>query len=423
MEKEIVANGKRHAMKPETLMMGYGYRPEWSEGAVKCPIFQTSTFVFENAQAGKEFFEVSHGVREPGKGGAGLIYSRINNPDLEILEHRLTVWDGAEACAVFDSGMAAISTTVFEFLKPGDVLLTSEPIYGGTEHLFEHVLAKFGIQCLCFGAKHSKQDIIALVEKAGAAKKLGMIYLETPANPTNHLIDIGMVVEIAKHFSTPERKVITALDNTFLGPLFQHPLKFGIDIIIYSATKYIGGHSDVVAGACLGSHELINRVKSLRNVLGAMAGPWTGWLLMRSLETLKMRMTTATEGAKVVAKYLSTHPKVEKVYYLGLLDEKDPQYAIYKRQCLSPGAMISFLVKGGEKEAFKFLDSLKMIKLAVSLGGTESLAEQPAAMTHSNVEPEKRKEFGIMENLVRISVGVEAPEDIIFDIEQALAQV
>lgn len=423
MEKEIVANGKRHAMKPETLMMGYGYRPEWSEGAVKCPIFQTSTFVFENAQAGKEFFEVSHGVREPGKGGAGLIYSRINNPDLEILEHRLTVWDGAEACAVFDSGMAAISTTVFEFLKPGDVLLTSEPIYGGTEHLFEHVLAKFGIQCLCFGAKHSKQDIIALVEKAGAAKKLGMIYLETPANPTNHLIDIGMVVEIAKHFSTPERKVITALDNTFLGPLFQHPLKFGIDIIIYSATKYIGGHSDVVAGACLGSHELINRVKSLRNVLGAMAGPWTGWLLMRSLETLKMRMTTATEGAKVVAKYLSTHPKVEKVYYLGLLDEKDPQYAIYKRQCLSPGAMISFLVKGGEKEAFKFLDSLKMIKLAVSLGGTESLAEHPAAMTHSNVEPEKRKEFGIMENLVRISVGVEAPEDIIFDIEQALAQV
>ncbi len=423
MEKEIVANGKRHAMKPETLMMGYGYRPEWSEGAVKCPIFQTSTFVFENAQAGKEFFEVSHGVREPGKGGAGLIYSRINNPDLEILEHRLTVWDGAEACAVFDSGMAAISTTVFEFLKPGDVLLTSEPIYGGTEHLFEHVLAKFGIQCLCFGAKHSKQDIIALVEKAGAAKKLGMIYLETPANPTNHLIDIGMVVEIAKHFSTPERKVITALDNTFLGPLFQHPLKFGIDIIIYSATKYIGGHSDVVAGACLGSHELINRVKSLRNVLGAMAGPWTGWLLMRSLETLKMRMTTATEGAKVVAKYLSTHPKVEKVYYLGLLDEKDPQYAIYKKQCLSPGAMISFLVKGGEKEAFKFLDSLKMIKLAVSLGGTESLAEHPAAMTHSNVEPEKRKEFGIMENLVRISVGVEAPEDIIFDIEQALAQV
>lgn len=423
MEKEIAANGKKHALKPETLMMGYGYRPEWSEGAVKCPIFQTSTFVFENAQAGKEFFEVAHGVREPGKGGAGLIYSRINNPDLEILEHRLTVWDGAEACAVFDSGMAAISTTVFEFLKPGDVLLTSEPIYGGTEHLFEHVLAKFGIQCLCFGAKHSKQDIIALVEKAGAAKKLGMIYLETPANPTNHLIDIGMVVEIAKHFSTPERKVITALDNTFLGPLFQHPLKFGIDIIIYSATKYIGGHSDVVAGACLGSHELINRVKSLRNVLGAMAGPWTGWLLMRSLETLKMRMTTATEGAKVVAKYLSTHPKVEKVYYLGLLDEKDPQYAIYKRQCLSPGAMISFLVKGGEKEAFKFLDSLKMIKLAVSLGGTESLAEHPAAMTHSNVEPEKRKEFGIMENLVRISVGVEAPEDIIFDIEQALAQV
>jgi methionine-gamma-lyase len=423
MDKELTAGGKTHRFKPESLMMGYGYRPELSEGAVKCPIFQTSTFVFKNSQEGKEFFEEAHGLREPAKSGAGLIYSRINNPDLEILEARLTVWDGAEACAVFESGMAAISTTVLEFLAPGDVLLTSEPIYGGTEHFFEHVLAKFGIRTLCFGAKDTKQQIIELVQKAGAADKLGMIFIETPGNPTNCLIDIPMVVEIAKHFSTNKRRVITALDNTFLGPVYQHPIPFGIDLVLYSATKYIGGHSDVVAGACLGSKELVSRVRSLRSSLGNMAGPWTGWLLMRSLETLKMRMATATEGAKTIAHYLEKHPKVEKVIYLGLLKEGDPQYAIYKKQCLAPGAMISFCVRGGEKEAFKFLDSLKVIKLAVSLGGTESLAEHPAAMTHSPVSPEKRKEFGIADNLVRLSIGVEAPEDLIVDIEQALAQV
>ena len=423
MQKEIIINGKKKTFKPETLMMGYGYRPELSEGAVKCPIFQTSTFVFSNSQEGKEFFEMAHGIREPALAGPGLIYSRINNPDLQILEERLTVWDGAEACAAFESGMAAISTTVLEFLKPGDHLLTTEPIYGGTEDLFEHVLDKFGIHTICFGARHSKQEIISMVEKAGAAAKLGMIFLETPANPTNELVDIEMVVDIAKHFSTEDRKVITVLDNTFLGPVYQHPLHFGIDLVIYSATKYIGGHSDVVAGACLGSKELITRVKSLRSILGAMAGPWTGWLLMRSLETLKMRMATATEGAKLIAEYLRTHPKVEKVYYLGLLKEGDPQYAVYQKQCLAPGAMISFLVKGGEKQAFAFLDALKMIKLAVSLGGTESLAEHPAAMTHASVAPEKRREFGIAENLVRISVGVEAPEDIIWDLEQALAAV
>jgi methionine-gamma-lyase len=423
MEKELISNGKKKVLKPETLMMGYGYKPEWSEGAVKCPIFQTSTFVFENAKDGKEFFEMAHGVREPGKHGAGLIYSRINNPDLEILEDRLTVWDEAEACAVFDSGMAAISTTVLELLKPGDVLLSSEPIYGGTEHLFETVLTKFGIKTLEFGVQHTKQQIIEMVERAGAADKLRMIFFETPANPTNCLIDIDMCVDIAKHFSTTERKVLTALDNTFLGPVFQHPIKHGIDLVLYSATKYIGGHSDVVAGACLGSKELINRIKSLRVALGSMASPLTGWLLMRSLETLKMRMTTAALSAEEIAEWLTKHPKVDKVLYLGLLKEGEPQYTIYKKQCLSPGAMISFIIKGDEQASFRFLDSLKMIKLAVSLGGTESLAEHPAAMTHSAVEPQKRKEFGITDNLVRLSVGVEAVEDIIWDLDQALAQI
>jgi methionine-gamma-lyase len=423
MEKELFANGKSKLLKPETLMMGYGYKPEWSEGAVKCPIFQTSTFVFENAKDGKEFFEMAHGIREPGKHGAGLIYSRINNPDLEILEDRLTLWDGAESCAAFASGMAAMTTTVMEFVEPGDFILTSEPIYGGTDNLFDHIVKRFGVKAINFGAKHTKNMILEKLERMGALNRISMIVIETPANPTNDLIDLEMCVELAKELSTPQRRVVTVVDNTFLGPLFQRPLKHGIDLVIYSATKYIGGHADVIAGACLGSKEHINRVKQLRSVFGSMADPWTTWLLMRSLETLKIRMETAVEGAKVVANFLNNHTKIQKVYYLGLLNETDSQYSIFKKQCLSPGAMISFEVKGGEAEAFKVLDSLKMIRLAVSLGGTESLAEHPAAMTHSGVEPDKRLEFGITDNLLRLSVGVEAPEDIIWDLDQALAQI
>ena len=423
MDKELVSNGEKKILKPETLMMGYGYKPEWSEGAVKCPIFQTSTFVFENARDGKKFFEMAHGTREPGKHGAGLIYSRINNPDLEILEDRLTLWDGAESCAAFASGMATITTTVMEFTQPGDFILASEPIYGGTDGLFDHVLPKYGIKTMNFGAKHSKEQILQMVEHAGAKNKIAIIFLETPGNPTNDLIDLEMCVDLAKELSTPDRKVVTMVDNTFLGPLFQHPLQFGIDLVLYSATKYIGGHADVIAGACLGSKDMINRVKALRIAFGTMSDPWTTWLLMRSLETLKMRMETAVNGAKVVAEFLSTHSKVQKVYYLGLLKESDPQYKIYKKQCLSPGAMISFEIRGDEKAAFKVLDSLKMIRLAVSLGGTESLAEHPAAMTHSGVEPHKRYEFGITDNLLRLSVGVEAAEDIIWDLDQALSQI
>jgi methionine-gamma-lyase len=423
MDKELISGGKKKSLKPETLMMGYGYKPEWSEGAVKCPIFQTSTFVFENARDGKEFFEMAHGVREPGKHGAGLIYSRINNPDLEILEDRLTLWDEAEACAVFASGMAAITTTVMEFVQPGDFIITSEPIYGGTDNLLEHIITKFDVKAIDFGAKHTKEQIIQMVDKANARGKIAMIYLETPANPTNDLIDLQMCVELANLFSTAKRKVLTVVDNTYLGPVFQHPLKHGIDLVIYSATKYIGGHSDVVAGACLGSKELITRVRGMRNIFGSMSDPWTTWLLMRSLETLKMRMEKSTANAKLVAEFLDKNPKVKKVYYLGLLKKSDPQYTIYKKQCLAPGAMISFEVNGDEATAFKVLDSLKMIRLAVSLGGTESLAEHPAAMTHSGVEPEKRKEFGITDNLLRLSVGVEAAEDIIWDLDQALAQV
>lgn len=412
-------------MKPESLMMSYGYKPELSEGAIKCPIFQTSTFVFKSAEEGKAFFEVAYGHREKKEGEElGLIYSRINNPDLEILENRLTLWDEAEECAVFESGMAAITTVLLEFLKPGDLLLISNPVYGGSDHFIKKILPKFGINLAEFSVGQTKEEIIQLVENTGISNKLAMVYIETPANPTNDLIDIEESKEIAKYFSTSEKEIYLAVDNTYMGPIWQHPLKHGADLVLYSATKYIGGHSDVIAGACLGSKELMKRVKGLRTFLGNMASPNSGWLLLRSLETLKVRMDTQAINAEKVASFLNTHPLVEKVYYIGNLSEKDgAQFNIKNKQCLSNGGMISFDVKGAEKDAFRFLNSLKLIKLAVSLGGTESLAEHPATMTHVDLDPVLKNKLSITEKMVRLSIGVEFYEDIIYDIEQALTKI
>ena len=413
-----------HNFSPESLMMSYGYKPELSEGAIKCPIFQTSTFVFKNAEEGKAFFEVAYGIREQkANEELGLIYSRLNNPDLEILENRLCLWDKAEECAVFESGMSAITTVLLEFLKPGDLLLYSMPVYGGTDHFINTFLPKIGINTLGFRPDMDENAIYNLLEQTGNADKLAMIFVETPANPTNAIIDIEMCHRIANKYSIGDHKVLTAVDNTYMGPLWQHPLRHGADLVMYSATKYIGGHSDVIAGAVLGNAVLMKRVKTLRTFLGNMASPNTGWLLMRSLETLKVRMEQQAKNAEKIAAYLSAHPKVEKVYYLGLISEKSPNYDMYKRQYLSPGAMLSFDIKGGEKEAFVFLNNLKLIQLAVSLGSTESLAEHPASMTHAGIEERHRIEMGITDKLIRISAGVENHEDIVWDIDQALEKV
>jgi methionine-gamma-lyase len=410
-------------LKPESLMMSYGYKPSLSEGAIKCPIFQTSTFVFNNAMEGKRFFEVAYGLRELEENEElGLIYSRLNNPDLEILENRLCLWDKADDCAVFESGMSAITTTMLEFMEPGDLLLYSKPVYGGTDHFIHHFLKKLNIQSIGFLAGETKEEIIEKINQSGRAERLTMIHIETPANPTNAIIDIEMCAKIKAHFSSEEKPVILSVDNTYMGPIWQHPLEHGADLVLYSATKYIGGHSDVIAGACLGSSKLMARVKGLRTFLGNMAGPWTGWLLMRSLETLKVRMDQQAQNAVKVAEFLNNHPLVESVYYLGntakngTAEEKE----IIKRQFKSHGAMIAFDIKGGEKEAFKFLDSLNLIKLAVSLGGTESLAEHPQTMTHADVDPEDKKVMNITEKLVRLSIGVENYDDLISDIKQAL---
>ena len=407
-------------------MMSYGYDPFLSEGSVKCPIFQTSTFAFKTAEEGKAFFEVAYGLREADHGEEpGLIYSRLNNPDLEILENRLSLWDDAEDCAVFESGMSAISTMMMEFLKPGDLIMYSNPVYGGTDHFIKNFLTKYGVHILGFGPDDDEEKIEERIEGHPHGDKLAMIYVETPANPTLDLFDIEACARVAaRHSEGREEKVYLAVDNTYMGPIWQHPLKHGADMVLYSATKYIGGHSDVIAGACLGNADVLKRVKTLRSFLGNMAGPYTGWLLLRSLETLKIRMERQSDNAARVAAFLNAHPKVERLYYLGNLEGKSERHRrIYQQQCKCSGAMLSFDVKGGEAEAFRFLDALKLTRLAVSLGGTESLAEHPATMTHAGVDPDLREKLNITSKMVRLSIGVEDPDDLISDMSQALDAV
>ena len=408
-------------MHPESLMMSHGYKHELSEGAIKPPVFQTSTFAFDSAEAGKAFFEVAYGLRAQDQDEeTGLIYSRINNPNLQIFEERLCLWDMADQCAVFESGMSAISTVLLEFLKPGDLLLYSMPTYGGTDHFITHYLQSVGVHALGFRPDQTQEEIIQLLEASGLAKNLALIYIETPANPTNELIDIAMCKALATRYSTAEKAVYLAVDNTYMGPIWCSPLKHGADLVIYSATKYIGGHSDLIAGAVLGSNEIMQRVKVLRTFLGNMASPHTCWLLLRSLETLKVRMEQQARSAQEIALFLEKHPKVSQVYYLGTLKESTEAYSIYKRQYTSPGAMIAFNIKGEEAEAFRLLNKLNLIKLAVSLGSTESLVQHPDTMTHAGVNPELKKRMGITSSLIRLSVGVENHEDLIADLEAGL---
>ncbi|MDX2263121.1 MAG: cystathionine gamma-synthase family protein [Gemmatimonadales bacterium] len=410
-----------HALRPESLMMGYGYDPRLSEGAVKCPIFQTSTFVFESAEAGKAFFEVAYGLREASPGEVpGLIYSRLNNPDLEILEDRLCLWDDAESCAVFSSGMAATTTALMAYLRPGDAVIYSAPIYGGSDHFLHHVLPTWGVTAFAIPAGERPEAYEAELRTRMAGRPLGAVLLETPANPTNGLVDIAAMAAMTRRLETPGRRAPVMVDNTFLGPLWQQPLQHGADVVLYSATKFIGGHSDVIAGAALGSKEMMAPIRGLRTFLGSMLSPMDGWLLMRSLETLKMRMTASMKNARYVAAFLKTHPKVAALHYLGELAADHPMRDVYERQCSGPGSLIAFEVPGGEVAAFRVLNAMQLVKLAVSLGGTESLAEHPASMTHADVSREDQARYGITPGLIRLSVGVEHYDDLIADLAQAL---
>lgn len=406
-------------LRPESLMMSFGYDPFLSEGAIKPPIFMTSTFAFKTPEEGEQYFKWAYGLekRQPGE-TMGLIYTRLNNPGLQILEERLAVWDGAEAALSFASGMAGITTSILALVKPGDVLLYSMPVYGGTEFLFEHILPKFGVETRTFAADLPCEELEAMCREVG--DRLAVLYLESPANPTNLMIDIAGVVEVAKRVSTPERKVYTFVDNTFLGPVFQHPAAMGVDVVLYSATKYIGGHSDVIAGAATGSREMMDQISTYRTIMGSIPDPFTCWLLLRSLETLKLRMEAQATSATQIAAMLAAHPHVEKVYYPSLLEPGTTQYAIYQKQCSGPGAVVAFEIKGGKAEAFRFLNAVRLCKLAVSLGGTESLVEHPGTMTHSDIPKDVQERFGISDRLVRLSVGVENTHDLIADLKDAL---
>jgi len=415
----------QHTLHPETQMMGYGYDPHLSEGSLKPPVFLTSTFVFKNAQEGKDFFDYASGRREPPAGTtAGLVYSRFNNPNLEVLEDRLALWDGAEMAAVFSSGMAAITTTLFAYLRPGDSILISRPLYGGTEGLVDKIFPQFGIKVFGFTDGCSAEEVRKAAEAARMHGRVGLILVETPANPTNGLVDLQLMASVADELGKAQGfRPPVAMDNTFLGPVYQLPLGLGADLVLYSLTKYAGGHSDLVAGAVTGSKAWAGPVKALRGSFGNQADPNTAWMLMRSLETLSLRMERANTNAATIADYLKGHPKVASVNYLGFLESGDPRKAVYDRQCKAPGSTFSFYVKGGEAEAFRFLDRLQVIKLAVSLGGTESLCSHPASTTHSGIPKEQRELSGVNDAMIRLSIGIENPADLIADLEQALAAV
>ena len=414
---------RNRLLRPETLMMGYGYAPGLSEGALKPPIYLTSTFVFESAQQGKDFFDLTAGRRQQRPGEkAGLVYSRFNNPNFEILEDRLAIWDEAERAAVFASGMAAISTLMLTFLRPGDTLLHSRPLYGGTETLIRNQLTLFGITPFGFTDGTDKAQIAQAAEAAAAVGRIGFVMLETPANQTNGLVDLRAVADVCDEIGEKQGyRPPIAVDNTLMGPMYQQPLKHGADLAIYSLTKYAGGHSDLVAGGVCGSDELMKRVVQLRGALGTQLDPHSCWMLLRSLETLGIRTERANDNARLVAEYLRQHPKIADVHYLGFLGDNDRRKAVYDRQCLEPGSTFSFEVKGGEKEAFEFLDRLEIMKLAVSLGGTETLISHPASTTHSGVPKELREEIGLTDVTIRLSVGIENPKDLLADLEQALA--
>lgn len=421
--KPAVTRIGNHELSPATLMMGHGYDPVLSEGSLKAPIFLTSTFAFPSAADGKRFFEGITGKR-PG-GTDGLVYSRFNGPNQQILEGRLALWDGTEEALCFSSGMTAITVLMLALCNAGDVIVHSGPLYAASEGFVAKHMSRFGVTYRDFpaGATRSGIDAVLAEAKALAARqggKVAMIYLESPANPTNALVDVEAVRDARDAALGKDCPI--AIDNTFLGPLWARPIDQGADLIVYSLTKYVGGHSDLVAGSVSGPKKWITPIRMLRNTMGGIADPNTAWMLLRSLETVELRMSRAGENAAKVCAWLKDHPKVAGLGYLGMID--DPrQQDIFDRHCSGAGSTFSLLLKGGEAECFRFLDSLKIAKLAVSLGGTETLASHPASMTHLSVPDERKAALGITDNLVRISIGIEAADDLIADFEQALAAV
>jgi cystathionine beta-lyase/cystathionine gamma-synthase len=418
----------KQTLHPETQMMSYGYDPFMSEGAVKPPIFLTSTYAFKSAEDGALFFDIVGGRKPAPEGQAGgLVYSRFNHPNMEIVEDRLALLDGGEASLVFASGMAAISTTLLAFLRPGDVIIHSEPLYGGTETLIHNLLSEFGIQSVKLldglSASAMRDALNQAAQLATVHKgRVAMVYFETPANPTNAMIDFESMFNALDEFEQQTgAKPLTVCDNTLLGPVFQRPLEHGIDLSVYSLTKYVGGHSDLVAGGVIGRRDLIKKIRSIRGVTGDQLDPHSCWMIGRSMETLVLRMCRAAETGKIIANWLAHNPfSPVTLYHPDHIDSEQYQ-KVYKRQCSGPGSTFSFVLEGGREKAFKVINALSLFKSAVSLGGTESLLCHPASTTHSGVPRDVREASGITEGLIRVSVGLEHPDDLIADLTEAFS--
>jgi cystathionine gamma-synthase/methionine-gamma-lyase len=411
-------------LHPETLAIGFGYDPAGSFGAVKPPVFLTTTYVYPSAEHAKAV-HAAYFDGAPAPDGSNYIYSRLNHPNLDMVELRLAALDRGEDAAVFSSGMAAISAVTAQYLRPGDAVLHSRPIYGGVDSLLNNQLTAFGVRPLGVDNALDEGVMSAVADAAGKDGPIGLIMLETPANPTAAIADIPLARRIAERLGERQggRRPLVTVDNTFLGPFVQTPLAHGADLTITALTKYCGGHSDLLAGGVSGAKALVEPLKKLRMVLGSHLDPFSSWLLLRSLETLPLRTQRAASNGLKIAGFLLDHPKIDKVTYLGFIPAGSAARAALDRQASGAGSTFSFNLKGGEAEAFRMLNRLKVVRLAVSLGGSETLICHPATTTHYATPRARRDDVGIGDGTLRISVGLEHPDDLIADLAQALEAV
>lgn len=390
------------AKRFETEVIHSGYKSDEFRGSLAPPLFQTSTFTFETAEQGARRFA---GEED------GFIYSRLGNPTVAMLEERMAAIEKGEKALAFASGMAAVSAILIALTRSGDHILCSQGVYGCTFGLLQLMQEKYDIHH-DFSMMSTREEVLAAIKPETAC-----IYIETPINPTMRLVDLEMVAEVAR-----EKGIPVVVDNTFSSPYLQNPIELGCDFVIHSATKYICGHGDVIAGIAVGPKDIMSKIAmTTQKDIGGVMSPFDAWLLLRGLKTLPVRMDRHCDNAEKLASYLSEHPAVEEVIFPG--DPKHPDYSIAKKQMRKPGGLISFNIKGGQEAAQLFMNQLKLIKIAVSLGDAETLIQHPATMTHAVVPKEARERMGIKDNMLRLSVGLEAWEDLRDDLEAAFEAV
>jgi methionine-gamma-lyase len=403
-----------YVVRPTTAIISRGFDPKLSVGSVRPAVFRSSTYAFSSPEAAERAFDVALGRTAPSEGEqVELIYSRLSHPNAEILEEQICPLEPrAEDAAVFNSGMAAISTLFLTFCHPGSKFVYTTPLYGGTHLLITQLLSLYGIE----GVPVAAGDTKGLEEAIQKTENLRLVFIETPSNPTLRMTDIKAAVQAAK----AHNHTLVAVDNTLLGPAFQHPLKLGVDLVVYSATKYLAGFSDMLGGVILGSdRDLLVQLRGTRALLGNILQPDECWLLNSRLPTVLLRMNRQSKNAQRIAEQLAKHSHVSRVHYPSLFDDPE-QIRIRDSQCEFPGGIIAFEIKGGKKGAFDFLRRVKLAKNAVSMGGMESLTCHPASTTHSEISPEKLGEYGVADGLIRLSIGVEDWRDLLDDFTRAL---